>query len=120
MSAILPGPQRVNLEQLQHAIDFERAQISLHETWIEAWQKRGEYERSYTRHCYHLHFGNTIKAGQEVFLENYMRWHKQHSDAEVAIRQLQLAQLKSHLAIQEAMMREAKSPLFTGGNLQAS
>src|SRR5271156_1010609 len=113
-----PGAQKVNLEQLKYTIDYERAQIHLHENWIEAWIKRGEAERSYTRHVYY----QTVLLGlrpddplrkQNPFLENYHQAHKAQFEAEVEIRKLQLAQFKAQLMIHEAMFKEAENPLFT-------
>jgi len=120
LNQILPGPRTINVEQLQAAINFEKAQIRLHENWIEAWNKRGEYEQSYTRRTWQL-LGGPPPGPDAVHLENYMRWHKAYYDAEAELRNLQLAQFKSHLAINEAMLEESKKPkLFEGSNVQLS
>ena len=119
-SIIEPGPRTVNIEQLKAAIDFEKAQIHLHTVALEAWNKRGEYERSYTWHVY----VNTIPVSMQQsgpWLENYLTWHKAYYESEAKLRELQITQFKSHLFIQERMMEEAMKPkLFAGGNAAIS
>lgn len=119
---IEPGPRTVNLEQLKAAIDFEKAQIQLHSTALEAWNKRGEYERSYTRHVYSMTVQGPVRPDSTVpYLENYLKWHKQYYESEARLRELQIAQFKSHLFIQERMLEEAQKPkLFEGGNMVTS
>jgi hypothetical protein len=122
---IKPGPQTVNLEQLAAAIQLARARVALNEAWLEAWTKRGEYERSYTRHYYEMvrrvwrltSSGAPSSDEKPPFLENYLRWHKAYYEAEYNLRRVDLDQLKSHLKIHEAMWEEAKNPLGPRGNL---
>lgn len=112
---ILSGSQRVNLEQLAHSIAFEKAQIFIHEKALQAWNKRGEYERSYTRHVYERTV-SSASPSPAPWLENYLKWHKIWYEAEAEIRAVQIAQFKSHLVVQEAIMEEAKNPkLMTPG-----
>jgi hypothetical protein len=122
---IKPGPQTVNLEQLAAAIQLARARVALNEAWLEAWTKRGECERSYTKHLYEMlryvycaaRYPATQPDSTSSFLENYLRWHKAHYEAEYNLRRVDLDQLKSHLKIHEAMWEEAKNPLGPRGNL---
>lgn len=116
-NVIMPGPQKVNIEQLKISIQFEQGQLKVFEVALEAWNKRGDYERSYIRHVYERTIKPFSRDGESLFLENYLRWHKAYYDAEAEIRTIQIAQLKGSLAIKEAMMEEAQKPPLVRGNV---
>ena len=114
MTPFMPGPQRVNLEQLANAISFSKAQVQLHEVRREAWLKQGEKERALWTELFIRLLGSSgDSVAHSISQEALNRWtaaHKRWYEAQADIYQLEIAQYKSQLAIQEKMMEEAKNP----------
>jgi len=115
MTPFLPGPQTVNVKQLENSIAFSKAELDLHEKRLEAYQRRGDAERATLRHLYSLWTGGSV-ADDQPSVRKYLEWHRVHWEAQANIDQLQIAQMKSKVAILEAALEETKKPnLYTPG-----
>ena len=115
MTPFLPGPQTINVKQLENSIAFSKAELDLHEKRLEAFRRRGDTERSALRHLYSLWTGGSV-ADDQPSMRKYLECHRIYWEAQCDIDQLQIAQMKSKVAILEAMLEETKKPnLYTPG-----
>jgi hypothetical protein len=96
----------VNPDQLRNQVKLLTAEVEFNSQELDRWKKRGEAERN----LYHWFADCMIDPGQSrVPLQKYTQAHKEHYQAKTQLKELNLAKIKSQLAIATAMLEEAEN-----------
>jgi len=104
---------KISKAQVEAAIALLREKVALQERLVHTLKQRGTLERAFIVDlCEALHF-----KGQS--LDRYIPAHREHYRAQSDLAEIVLAELKSNLAINEAMLKEAENPsVIVPGGLQ--
>lgn len=98
---------QVSRKQVEAAISLMKEKVALQERLCHTLKARGEWERNFIRLATDA-FPQT-SAGAEC-VNRYISAHKDHYRAQSDLADIVLAELKSQLAIHEAMLNEAENP----------
>jgi hypothetical protein len=105
---INPGPQRVNIEQLTHDLQFDQALLMLHEARHKAHMNKAIRERSFIRNWYQIVAG--VVADDVPTVRGYLEAHDAYARAESDIFSVEIQQLKARIAIKGLLLDQAKNP----------
>lgn len=94
----------INPQLLKSEIELWKAKCRMHEALIEAAEMKGTLERDVIGQAAPM----LGLQSHSVLMRHYLEAHKAFDTANLDILRLQLAELKSSLAIREAMLREAE------------
>jgi hypothetical protein len=108
---------QVSRKQVEAAISLMKEKVVLQERLCHTLKARGEWERNFIRLLTDAFpqilgtaiFGADESAGAEC-VNRYISAHKDHYRAQSDLADIVLTELKSQLAIHEAMLSEAENP----------
>lgn len=111
-----PQNRSVNIEQLQNSLKLLYAKVELWEQKIKTFKYRAQKERELTQ----LLAGVTIGEPGHRIVSDYLTAHKNNTEAEEQLMQITVAELKSQVAITEAVLSQTESPIADPGRLRLS
>ena len=103
------GPMVINPELVRNALQMFEAELQLWEAKLDAWNRRGEKERNFLT----WFVDSWIDPGKSrTPLREYTIVHKEHYKVEAQLMELQIAKLKSEVAIRKAMLAEGERSII--------
>lgn len=100
---------RVNRQQLEATINLLKAKVRIHDRLVHCYKVKGTREREFIQAAAPM-------LGVHVnILERYLVTHKDFDAANGDLLDMQLAGLKSELAIHEAMLQEGEKAILLAG-----
>lgn len=122
-----PQNRSVNIEQLQNSLKLLYAKVELWEQKIATFKHRAMKERELTQLIsnFVLQDASPYPATEHGWMKNkivqdYLTAHKNNTEAEEQLMQITVAELKSQVAITEAVLEQAQSPIADPGRLRLS
>jgi len=104
---------KVSRGQIEAQIALAREKVALQQRFCHALKARGTEERAFIRALI-VCLEPTASAGAEVALvqsgERFLEAHKAHYQAQTDAAEIALAEMKSQLAVAEAMLKEGENP----------
>ena len=102
-----PQLQATDPEQIRTSLKLAESEMQLWEYKCAAFTERSTKERGFIAI---LARAVLTQEGSERVIQDYLRAHKGHTDAELNIMQLQVAKLKGQAAILQAHLESIKQP----------
>jgi hypothetical protein len=99
-------PQANNPEQLRTSLSIAESELTMWEYKCTAFSERSTKERGFIAALAR----EVLQEGSERVIQDYLRAHKGHSDAEMNLMQLQVAKLKGQCALLKAALDDMKQP----------
>jgi hypothetical protein len=115
---------KVSRQQIEQQLILLKEKIGLQERFCHTLKERGTWERVFIGLI-----GDTLAMplnqgalDKQNIVDRYKAAHKAHYQAQTDAAEIALAQMKSELAIAEAMLKEAENPtvIVPGGIVQAN
>jgi hypothetical protein len=95
----------IDPQVVRNALQMFEAELQLWQAKLDAWNRRGEKERNFLT----WFVDSWIDPGKSrTPLREYSIVHKEHYRIEAQLMELQIAKLKSEVAIRKAMLAEAE------------
>jgi hypothetical protein len=119
---------KVSRQQIEQQIQLLKERVGLQQRFCHTLKERGTWERQLIKEV----ASNIIDGPFDLdparvpekrdVLNRYIAAHKAHYQAQTDAAEIALAQMKSELAIAEAMLKEAENPsvIVPGGIVQAN
>jgi len=98
---------RVSRQQIEEQINLLKVKVELQQRFCHALKERGTWERSFISLLVRDRDNN---IQDRDLVNRYLAAHKAHYQAQTDAADIALAEMKSQLAISEAMLAEAKNP----------
>lgn len=124
-----PQNRSVNIEQLQNSLKLLYAKVELWEQKIKTFKYRAQKERELTEAIAKATIGRgyvgpgfqSIDSADAMrTISAYLTAHKNNTEAEEQLMQITVAELKSQVAITEAVISQTESPIADPGKLRLS
>jgi predicted kinase len=103
----IPTSLSSNPDQVRNSLKIAESELQLWEYKVTAYTERQTKERGFIAA---LAREVLQHEGSERVIQEYLRAHKSHSDAELNLMQVQIAKLKGQAAILQAHLDEMKKP----------